>query len=109
MAGSSSSILTAHQQTILKAIADEKYFTDRYYLTGGTALAEFYLKHRLSEDFDFFNDTEEVNPVRIAHFWNMEGPTLGLVKVEPRHALGLYEYFLYFEDGTKLLLGHQRR
>jgi hypothetical protein len=25
---------------------------DRFYLTGGTALAEYYLAHRLSYDFD---------------------------------------------------------
>jgi predicted nucleotidyltransferase component of viral defense system len=28
--------------------------TDRFYLTGGTALAAFYLKHRLSQDLDLF-------------------------------------------------------
>lgn len=104
MAKQAPSILTEHQKRIFKAIADEQYFTDRYYLTGGTALAEFYLHHRLSEDFDFFNETEEVNPTRIARFWNLKGSALGLVKVEPRHALGLYEYFLYFDDDAKLLV-----
>jgi len=31
-----------------------------FYLTGGTALAEFYLQHRCSEDFDFFTATPNV-------------------------------------------------
>ena len=31
-----------------------------FYLTGGTALAEFYLKHRKSNDLDFFATIEEV-------------------------------------------------
>lgn len=31
---------------------------DNFYLTGGTALAEFYLGHRLSEDLDFFPEQE---------------------------------------------------
>lgn len=31
---------------------------DNFYLTGGTALAEFYLDHRLSEDLDFFSEQE---------------------------------------------------
>lgn len=29
-----------------------------FYLTGGTALAEFYLHHRYSEDLDFFTDKD---------------------------------------------------
>lgn len=31
---------------------------DRFYLTGGTALAEFYLGHRISFDLDFFTAEE---------------------------------------------------
>lgn len=31
-----------------------------FYLTGGTALAEFYLKHRKSNDLDFFTSEEEI-------------------------------------------------
>jgi predicted nucleotidyltransferase component of viral defense system len=27
-----------------------------FYLTGGTALSAFYLRHRLSEDLDFFSE-----------------------------------------------------
>ena len=33
---------------------------ERFYLTGGTALAEFYLAHRLSLDLDFFTDEERL-------------------------------------------------
>jgi predicted nucleotidyltransferase component of viral defense system len=29
-----------------------------FYLTGGTALAAYYLRHRLSEDLDFFAEKE---------------------------------------------------
>ena len=47
------SILTKHQKAVLDNISREKYFTSRYYLAGGTALSEFYFKHRLSEDLDF--------------------------------------------------------
>ena len=33
---------------------------EQFYLTGGTALAEFYLAHRLSFDLDFFTDKEQL-------------------------------------------------
>ena len=51
-------ILTTNQQSLLKAFGStniSKYF----YLTGGTALAAFYLHHRYSEDLDFFTSEKQ--------------------------------------------------
>lgn len=52
-------ILTDLQNKILKIFAGlpDK---DAFYLTGGTALSEFFLKHRKSHDLDFFTNTEEL-------------------------------------------------
>jgi len=50
------SLLTKEQKTILACIAEDKYFADNFYFTGGSALAEFYLKHRFSDDLDFFSE-----------------------------------------------------
>ncbi|MGC1375297.1 MAG: nucleotidyl transferase AbiEii/AbiGii toxin family protein [Anaerolineales bacterium] len=33
---------------------------DQFYLAGGTALAEYYLGHRLSFDLDYFTGTENL-------------------------------------------------
>lgn len=52
------SILTPKQSDFLKFIAQTARFSSNFYLTGGTALSEYYLKHRLSEDLDFFSETE---------------------------------------------------
>jgi predicted nucleotidyltransferase component of viral defense system len=35
-------------------------FADNFFLTGGSALAEFYLQHRYSEDLDFFTGQAEI-------------------------------------------------
>src|SRR3989338_2799809 len=51
-------ILTPHQSQFLDLVASEKQLTKHFYLTGGTALAEFYYQHRLSEDLDFFSVDE---------------------------------------------------
>ncbi|OGG05819.1 hypothetical protein A2872_03045 [Candidatus Gottesmanbacteria bacterium RIFCSPHIGHO2_01_FULL_42_12] len=51
-------ILTAVQKQILKTLSKDNGFVRNFYLTGGTALSEFYLHHRLSEDLDFFTETE---------------------------------------------------
>ncbi|MBU0510581.1 MAG: nucleotidyl transferase AbiEii/AbiGii toxin family protein [Chloroflexi bacterium] len=50
-------VITALQRDLLALFAslpDQQYF----YLTGGTALAEFYLGHRLSFDLDFFTSQD---------------------------------------------------
>ncbi len=52
------SILTDNQRRILDLLSQEPVVYKHFYLTGGTALAEFYLGHRLSEDLDFFSETE---------------------------------------------------
>lgn len=52
-------VISQIQKAILDSfgqIPDSEYF----YLTGGTALAYFYLKHRKSNDLDFFTAEEEI-------------------------------------------------
>ena len=51
-------ILTRRQRAVLAAVASDKALADHCYLTGGTALAGFYLYHRFSEDLDFFFERE---------------------------------------------------
>jgi len=48
-------VLTSLQKTFLHKFGGSP-FQKSFYLTGGTALAAFYLQHRLSEDLDFFTD-----------------------------------------------------
>lgn len=51
-------ILTPFQQRILKAIGHSD-LAPAFHLTGGTALAVYYLQHRYSEDLDFFAEARE--------------------------------------------------
>lgn len=52
-------ILTNLQKKILNLVSNlpDK---EAFYLTGGTALSAFYLKHRKSNDLDFFTNVEEL-------------------------------------------------
>lgn len=47
------SVLTSFQKEILTAIVEDSFFKKSFYFSGGTALSEFYLRHRFSEDLDF--------------------------------------------------------
>lgn len=49
-------ILTPEQKTALAHIKNKQELAALFYLTGGTALAAFYLQHRVSDDLDFFTD-----------------------------------------------------
>lgn len=51
-------ILTAIQKKALAHIASDTIIKNHFYLSGGTALSEYYLHHRLSEDLDFFSEHE---------------------------------------------------
>ena len=54
-------ILTPAQEQAIAAVAGEARLAD-FYLSGGTALAEYYLRHRISDDLDFFtyNDPDSI-------------------------------------------------
>ncbi len=54
-------LLTSQQSAILNDFKLEPFLSD-FYFTGGTALSEFYLQHRYSDDLDFFT-TEEFDPL----------------------------------------------
>lgn len=51
-------ILSPEQKTFLELAAKNSPFNQTFYLTGGTALNEFYLPYRYSEDLDFFSEKE---------------------------------------------------
>lgn len=73
----------------------------KFYLGGGTALAEFYLHHRKSEDLDFFTQ-EELNLGGIKKFASAIEKIVPLDKIEYQHGFGLYTFFFYpKEEVTK--------
>lgn len=95
-------ILTPKQLNFLELAAAEKQITKRFYLTGGTALAEFYLKHRFSEDLDLFCEKEEVEPKVVEAFLQKISPQLSVVHIKKTQFLGLFSYKLIYKDGEEL-------
>lgn len=55
-------VLTPLQDSVLVALFENGLGDRGYYLTGGTALAEFYLQHRYSDDLDLF--TRKSGPLK---------------------------------------------
>lgn len=54
------SILTENQQRVLGVLSKIGILQNNFFLGGATALSEFYLQHRYSEDFDFFTSKHNI-------------------------------------------------
>jgi predicted nucleotidyltransferase component of viral defense system len=89
-------ILSKNQKKILEIISTSKEMCRIFYLTGGTALAEYYLKHRLSEDLDFFSE-EEFDPEEVSIFFAKNKKTLGIEKIDFQQSFNRNLFFLYLK------------
>lgn len=99
-------IITKKQKLILEGISKSEYLRKNFYFTGGTALSEYYLQHRYSDDLDFFSEDKFENQVilGIVDEWSKQfnfSYTSRFVEV-------VYRFELHFEDNYKFLLdfGH---
>ncbi len=92
--------MTPFQQKLLDILANDPYITKRFYFTGGTVLSEFYLHHRLSEDFDLFSENEVYLP-SVAAFLTKNTSELGIDTLEHRPFMGLHSFLLRLKDGSK--------
>jgi predicted nucleotidyltransferase component of viral defense system len=95
-------ILTPHQSQFLELVGQEPDLVKDYYFTGGTALTEYYLKHRISEDIDLFTQESEVDLSTIEAFLKKISSKLGVEAISKSQYLGLFNYYLHFKDDTNL-------
>ena len=51
-------LLTPQQKSFLNFFNSQPELHNSFYFSGGTALSHYYLRHRYSEDLDFFSDKE---------------------------------------------------
>ena len=91
------SILSDNQKNILLLLSKEKIISDNFYLSGGTALAEFYLNHRLSEDLDFFSE-KEFNPEAISTIFKKIQKDAKIKSVKYEQSFNRNLFFLELEN-----------
>lgn len=90
------SILSENQRRILDLLSKEADIAGRFYLTGGTALAEFYLGHRLSEDLDFFSE-QEFDPQAVSVVLKKIQKKAGIASVRHEQSFNRNLFFLELE------------
>jgi len=92
-------VLTPLQERVLVALFENRLGDRGYYLTGGTALAEFYLQHRYSDDLDLF--TRKTGPLK-EDFENFSGLFLSLgLSVASQSVTEEYARFLVSPENQK--------
>lgn len=90
------SVLSVNQQKLLKLLSEETLICQTFYLSGGTALAEFYLQHRLSEDLDFFSE-EEFGPEGVSTVLKKIKDAAGIIRVRYEQSFNRNLFFLELE------------
>lgn len=88
------SLLTSLQRKLLGTISKDSFITSQFFLTGGTALSEFYFRHRFSEDFDLFSETE-FDAKKIIAWVQKAKSLLGFDRVEQQSLSGQEIFFFY--------------
>lgn len=91
------SILTANQRKLLDAAASADFVKKQFFLTGGTALSEFYFRHRLSEDLDFFSP-ESYEETQLLAWVSSTKKIVGADLVEQKQLRGQTTFFFHFSD-----------
>lgn len=86
-------VLSSFQKKALARFLKSQ-LSKKFYLAGGTALAEFYLKHRKSEDLDFFTQ-DELDFKEIKKFSETLQKIVPLQKIEFLKRFGLLTFFFY--------------
>ncbi|MDO8618590.1 MAG: nucleotidyl transferase AbiEii/AbiGii toxin family protein [Candidatus Daviesbacteria bacterium] len=93
---SNSTILTKTQLNFLKLLGEQS-FSKKFYLSGGTALAGFYIPYRYSEDLDFFSE-EEIQVDEIIAFLKSIKDKLGFEDMDFNTSFNRNLFFLKFRN-----------
>lgn len=95
-------ILTKEQKKFLEIFKSQKDLANIFYLTGGSALANYYLKHRYSEDLDFFTDKEDFDWEAVFSFMKRAKKQLQAEDLVYDRMFDRRIFYLKFSDNKEL-------
>lgn len=92
--------LTPIQKKVLNLFSKSP-LKNKFYWTGGTALAFLYLHHRQSKDLDFFSD-KPFTYNQIIDFIKSLKKRLSLTKIETKKIFDRWEFFLHDKEELRI-------
>lgn len=88
-------VTTPEQEKFLDFVSATPQLGEHFYFTGGTALSKFYLRHRFSEDLDFFSE-KEFDVKDITPFLFKAKKVLGFQKIDHQQSFNRQLFHLIF-------------
>jgi len=92
-------IFSPEQKLFLDVFAHEKNLSEKFYLSGGTASAGYYIPYRYSEDLDFFSE-EEIDVEEIVVFMKSNKNTFGYEEIDINTSYNRNLIYLKFKNAT---------
>lgn len=93
--------LTPRQKQFLGLVLEEPFLLKTFYLSGGTALASWYLHHRESYDLDFFSD-EQFRKDALVRWVIAEKKRLGYSSYRYEEDWGFSIFFFHYVNNEVL-------
>jgi len=97
------SLLTIQQKAFLDFFNSHAELYERFYFSGGTALSEYYLQHRFSEDLDFFSE-QEIPSADLSLFLVARKNDFNALQVQYQQSFNRNMFFLLYPDNVELKL-----
>jgi predicted nucleotidyltransferase component of viral defense system len=97
------SLLTEQQRNFLAFFDAHAELYEKFYFSGGTALNEYYLQHRFSEDLDFFAE-KEISGADLNLFLTGRKKDFSAESIQFAQSFNRNLFFLRFADDTELKL-----
>ena len=95
------SLLDSNQKSFLDFFSSRCELYNQFYFSGGTALSEFYLQHRYSEDLDFFSETE-INAADLNIFLTTHKKEFGALQIQYTQSFNRNNFFFHYEKDQEL-------
>ena len=95
------SLLSPQQKCFLDFFCTQPELYKQFYFSGGTALSEYYLQHRYSEDLDFFSETE-INSADLNLFLTARKKDFAAEHVQYTQSFNRNIFFLRFQKNQEL-------
>ena len=95
------SLLNSHQKCFLDFFCSQYELYSKFYFSGGTALSEYYLQHRYSEDLDFFSETE-IDPADLNLFLTTQKKKIGAKQIQYTQSFNRNIFFLSYDNEQDL-------
>ena len=95
------SLLNSNQKSFIDFFCSRQELYSRFYFSGGTALSEYYLQHRYSEDLDFLSE-KEINSADLNIFLTTHRKKFGAEHIQYTQSFNRNIFFLHYGKTEEL-------